>query len=315
MDQEKVKKFFTYLLAVFFLVIFALVGIGSCGGIQYLREKNQKTAYAMGTDNTADWKISVTVAMPLEYSTNGFRLIDNTETDMIEFNWIYPIVFEQDASGLYLVTFQYSDSGIVAVRELISMELTLFGAAVASGPDWIINAGFECDFTSDLDEIPSYGKLVSVEQEVSSGLNAPQTLSLTFESGDVMNFFIYMPYRATQYGDFEVNSYTRFSGRFKYVVPDTQVSISEAVDNAYNNGFDEGSTDGYNRGFNAGKIEGAAQANDYSFISLLGAVIDVPVQAFLGLTDFSLFGFDMSTLYKSLFAFAAIIVVMRVILP
>ena len=60
-------------------------------------------------------------------------------------------------------------------------------------------------------------------------------------------------------------------------------------DNGYNNGFSDGKTIGYNTGFSAGDSAGYARglesANNYSFLSLFGAIFDAPIQALFGGTQ------------------------------
>lgn len=75
----------------------------------------------------------------------------------------------------------------------------------------------------------------------------------------------------------------------------------------YNTGYNTGSTDGYNQGYNAGIEEGT----DYSFLSLMGAVIDAPIKAFTGLFDFELFGTNIKNLLLALFTGSVIIVILK----
>lgn len=60
-------------------------------------------------------------------------------------------------------------------------------------------------------------------------------------------------------------------------------------DNGYNNGFSEGKKVGYNTGFSAGDSQGYARglesANNYSFLSLFGAIFDAPIKAIFGGTS------------------------------
>lgn len=52
---------------------------------------------------------------------------------------------------------------------------------------------------------------------------------------------------------------------------------------------------GYNAGFAAGKTEGIESANDYTFLGLIGAVVDAPLSALTGLLNVEILGINLST--------------------
>lgn len=60
-------------------------------------------------------------------------------------------------------------------------------------------------------------------------------------------------------------------------------------DDGYKQGYDVGNTDGYNNGFSAGDSKGYQRglddANNYTFLSLFGAIFDAPIQALFGGTQ------------------------------
>lgn len=68
-------------------------------------------------------------------------------------------------------------------------------------------------------------------------------------------------------------------------------------------------TAGYNRGLQVG-IE---SASDYSFFSLLSAVIDVPIQAFTNLFNFDLLGINLANFFYAIFTVCVILAVLRLI--
>lgn len=57
-------------------------------------------------------------------------------------------------------------------------------------------------------------------------------------------------------------------------------------DNGYKNGYSAGNTDGYKTGYTAGDSKGyqrgLSDSNNYSFLSLFGAIFDAPIQALFG---------------------------------
>lgn len=92
-----------------------------------------------------------------------------------------------------------------------------------------------------------------------------------------------------------------------------------AYENGYGIGFNEGSqvgyTDGYQNGKNAGYSQGynagAADAGNYTFLGLLGAIVDAPIQAITGLLNFDLLGFNMAGFFYALVTLAITITVVR----
>lgn len=75
----------------------------------------------------------------------------------------------------------------------------------------------------------------------------------------------------------------------------------------YQSGYKNGQTFGYDKGFS----EGVNSANSYSFFGLMASVVDAPIQAFSGLFDFEVFGFNMKTFFFSLFTICVIVFVIK----
>ncbi len=65
-----------------------------------------------------------------------------------------------------------------------------------------------------------------------------------------------------------------------------QSASDEYYNDGYNTGFSDGQKSGYNTGFSAGDSAGYSRgledSNNYSFLSLFGAVFDAPIQALFG---------------------------------
>ena len=78
----------------------------------------------------------------------------------------------------------------------------------------------------------------------------------------------------------------------------------------YQQGYAAGSSDGYDIGF----ASGTASANDYTFLGLIGAVIDAPIQALTGLLNFDILGFKMSAFVLSLFTVCVVLKLVSVLL-
>lgn len=68
---------------------------------------------------------------------------------------------------------------------------------------------------------------------------------------------------------------------------------------------------GYNDGKEIGRIEGIESANEYSFMGLIGAVVDVPVRAFMSLFDIDILGINMKDFFFAVLSLALILAVIK----
>lgn len=78
----------------------------------------------------------------------------------------------------------------------------------------------------------------------------------------------------------------------------------------YNNGYSAGQSVGYNNGYNAG----VSASNQYTFSSLLTAVIDAPVHVFIDMLNFDIMGYNLLNLVVGLLTFAIIVLILKLIL-
>lgn len=88
---------------------------------------------------------------------------------------------------------------------------------------------------------------------------------------------------------------------------------TDGYDRGYTQGTSDGYTNGYNAGYGAGTNHGIETASDYSFLSLIGAVVDAPIKAFTGLFNFNILGVNLSSFFFGLFTIALTIAIIRVI--
>ncbi|MBQ8429138.1 MAG: hypothetical protein IJX30_03470 [Clostridia bacterium] len=86
--------------------------------------------------------------------------------------------------------------------------------------------------------------------------------------------------------------------------------LQSQIDTSYNNGYNVGYIDGKD----VGRIEGIESANDYSFMGLIGAVVDVPVRTVSSLFDFTILGMNMKQLFFGILSLALILAVVKVVL-
>lgn len=90
--------------------------------------------------------------------------------------------------------------------------------------------------------------------------------------------------------------------------------FNEGHSAGYNEGYSGGYKIGYDNGNSAGFSAGVASANDYSFLGLIGSVIDAPIQAFMGLLSFDVLGVNLSTFVLTLFTFCIILKIVSYVL-
>lgn len=108
----------------------------------------------------------------------------------------------------------------------------------------------------------------------------------------------------------------------KLSVPDTSYNVG--FDDGYNLGlrdnkdlskfYQDGYNSGYVTGYNTGKNDGITMTNTYTFERLLTAVFDVPIKAFMGLTNFEILGVNLSGFYLSLLTACAVLVVVKLLI-
>ncbi len=82
---------------------------------------------------------------------------------------------------------------------------------------------------------------------------------------------------------------------------------ADGSNSGYSDGYSAGESVGYGNGYNDGIIAGG----NYSFNSLIGAVIDAPVSAFTSLLNFELFGVNILGLITGLLSLAVIVLIIK----
>lgn len=66
--------------------------------------------------------------------------------------------------------------------------------------------------------------------------------------------------------------------------------------------------------FERGKLQGAAESNNYSFLSLIGSLFDAPIQAVSGLLNFDVLGFNLWNFFTAVITIGIVIFVVRLFL-
>lgn len=197
-------------------------------------------------------------------------------------------------------------------------------------PTFSYNTGEMLYMSSSREEFLNYGGFpfyVHVEGEFNSNVSFIQLGTgsfhyLTYGSSSLKAFFIkYVDVNNNYvYFEFVVPSDMEYNDRTYYLSPDltdNQIysqgyndGLSANQDNVYKNGYNAGYNVGYNNGYSAG----ANAAGEYTFFGLVSAVIDAPIQAFMGLFNFELLGVNLAGFFTGLLTVAFIITIVRLIL-
>ena len=118
------------------------------------------------------------------------------------------------------------------------------------------------------------------------------------------NFFDYRIYYFNQSAQFDSNDFYK-----------------QGLQDGYNNGYSAGESSGYSSGYSAGETsgysagynQGVENANEYTFIALIGAVFDAPINAFTSLFNFEILGFNILSFLTSLLTLCVILFILKLI--
>lgn len=98
------------------------------------------------------------------------------------------------------------------------------------------------------------------------------------------------------------------------------LGYNTGYDSGYEVGYNAGNSAGYNSGYNAGNSAGydsgysagVESVNQYTFLNLIGAVIDAPIKAFTGLFNFDIFGVNIQNLLLAIFTLAVVVTIIKI---
>ena len=155
-----------------------------------------------------------------------------------------------------------------------------------------------------------------------------------YSGSDYSGKYVYFSYFDSNNNNFKIAFFV--SENFEY--PSRTYYFKNALnltDNEYyNQGFSAGFSDGYNRGNTDGNIagydtgykagntigyesgynKGLNDSNQYTFVNLIGATIDAPMQYFKSLFNFELLGVNLSSFLMGLFTLCIIVTIVKLCL-
>lgn len=179
---------------------------------------------------------------------------------------------------------------------------------------YFIETGFNADV-----------KYIDLQSDRWAGVNediAQTQFQLVDSNGKVAHFYVFGNYNAW-YPTSTSRNYSHYSYEPRRYYLTGNLTDNDFYSTGYNNGYSVGEQQGYNdgmqqgydTGYNAGKNvgfdEGVASANDYSFLGLLGSVVDAPLNMFVQTFDFNVLGFNMKDFFLSILTIALIFTIIR----
>lgn len=117
-----------------------------------------------------------------------------------------------------------------------------------------------------------------------------------------------------------------FSDRYYFFSEDGTLDNNQFYNQGFNDGYSTGNMNGYGDGYTAGKEvgnyqgynsgynDGVANANEYSFIGLIGAAFDVPINAFREMFDVNILGVNLRDFFLALVTLGIIVFIVRLML-
>lgn len=251
-------------------------------------------------------------------------------------NVLVPINYHANSSDTFVYTYYYDLKITLSfISDLIVFDTTDINYSFKPGTN--VNLTIPFNYAPGMPAEPDiHGNFIELNYilEINSSFNSNITgVRLGHNDRSVNNsvfYFNYIEYFSSNGGScklsiqssnltaFQVNS---LFGSLPWLDSRTYY-LSTNIDSSsadYQQGYLDGENSGYDEGYKNGKLvgyedgfnNGVASAGDYTFISLLGAVIDAPIQALNGFLNFELLGFNMFNFVSALFTLCLIIVVVK----
>lgn len=267
--------------------------------------------------------ISTTFKSGAQYSPEkyGIMLRDGTQ-----FYWgRYVVEGSRDYSTSYRYYFTYRVTVSCSMPEteirqsIIDGYNFLFAVEVSPSSDYTsLSVVFTLANTGDLyDDNSLWSKRIPFTFKIESmgsatSVTAGTVYPLSFSASSTSGVFTYQ----TPISFFDNFYYVSRHGYDVYLD-----AISSGA--AYDQGYSDGYSDGYKKAnttitntsasYVAGYNNGIAKAGNYTFSSLLGAVIDVPLNAFTSMFNFEILGVNMTSFLTSLLVIALVLMVLKIV--
>lgn len=229
------------------------------------------------------------VFIPFIYSRYR-ELLGNSADMRVAFN--YSLKYE----GNYFI----APSSLNSINTFYNYPVLAFQVGTGGSIPWLFTfKGYCLDKSSIPTDFPFY---LSNYDVIPAGVTHDSYMQLTSFLSNCMSFGYRVSVNDLS-GDFYNSGYNN-----GYL--DAKEGFEEEKSNIYNSGFESGKIAGYNDGYNAGKDV----SDNYTFLGLIGAVFDAPIEAFKGLFNFDILGVNMQGFVLAMLTLAVIIIVIRIAL-
>lgn len=283
-----------YLADVFYVLAATINNSGSIISSPTLGDVSLSTSKALVTlslryyyrpSGVSFWQLRLDmqgVAIPL-LDSRSHDVLDNT-TDLRQYNRTYlvktsGIKFDTDVSGYY------------------GLPLDAYGVLVGVGSPAYFSANLERGVAKYSDVPADYSPTFRTY-----GFGMEQGL-VTEINTLLGKYFAFGVQTSTV-----VNDSTMYESGYNAGVGSMQDYVEQQQNYWYNKGKDESATSAYNAGYNAG----VEDAGNYTFFSLIGAVIDAPVSAFKSMFNFEVLGVNLTSFFMAMLTASAFIIIIKI---
>lgn len=147
---------------------------------------------------------------------------------------------------------------------------------------------------------------------------AAMDLSSYLQSGQIYNFYIFKSNLETAWNLNTYNTYYTGINSICFVkVENNDVIGQSSYNEGRTDGFEQGRLSGYYEGWADGYAQGELVApadGQYTFLGVIGALFDAPVNSLKTFLDFDLLGFNMKSFVFAMLTLAFIVLIIRLIL-
>ncbi len=128
----------------------------------------------------------------------------------------------------------------------------------------------------------------------------------TDKNGNYISFFLECDLNRLQERVYYFTDGVDYSDNFLYN-QGYQEGLLDKQQGIYDSGYNAGVDIGYNNGYNAGVSAGG----NYTFFSLISAIVDAPLKAFYGLFSFEIMGTNLASFIQALLTLSIVVFVLR----
>lgn len=318
--SEKAKKIIAWIMLVV-MGIFSAIGILTClGGIYSCATKNKaevKQVYALEETQAVNFTLlGISFWDSGEIYQQDGRITIQIATEGIIINaFNYAQTTEQEKPQIEYKGLNTENKPYWILRNIQMLTRRYNGAT--DKVEWMpvfdynytltLKSGYKINGTQvTLEEIPKEAVMSGTPTEPNTTTVIPYEIVMNGTNGIIAVF------------ELSINGFD--SAAMSYIpIYDYKLTGSGNLgfEQGYKKGLEEGNRnkEAYGQAQKeAGKQEGIAQANDYSFTSLISAVFDVPIQTLFGMLNFNILGVNVLTFITSILSIMLLVFIIKLIL-